>query len=113
MITDNPDTARAWIEQAEPVLEPSPLLMVVSAQAEPMIRPYYDSGQVQGMVTGLAGGAAYENKRGRSGLASEYWDAFSLSLLVATILILIGGLVNASLSSLARNKRKGEEQPYA
>jgi hypothetical protein len=113
VITDNPDTARAWIEQAEPVLEPSPLLMVVSAQAEPMIRPYYDSGQVQGMVTGLAGGAAYENKRGRNGLASEYWDAFSLSLLVATILILIGGLVNASLSSLARSKRKGEEQPYA
>jgi hypothetical protein len=26
---------------------------------------------------------------------------------------LIGGLVNASLSSLARSKRKGEEQPYA
>jgi hypothetical protein len=113
VITDNPDTARAWIEQAEPVLEPSPLLMIVSAQAEPMIRPYYDSGQVQGMVTGLAGGAAYENKRGRYGLASEYWDVFSLSLLVATILILIGGLVNASLTSLARNKRKGEEQPYA
>ena len=113
VITDNPDTARAWIEQAEPVLEPSPLLMVVSAQAEPMIRPYYDSEQIQGMVAGLAGGAAYENKRGRSGLASEYWDVFSLSLLVATILILIGGLVNASLASLARSKRKGEEQPYA
>lgn len=113
VITDNPDTARAWIEQAEPVLKPSPLLMIVSAQAEPMIRPYYDSGQVQGMITGLAGGAAYENKRGRSGLASQYWDAFSASLLVATILILIGGLVNASLTSMARNKRKGEEQPYA
>ena len=113
VITDNPDTARAWIEQAEPVLKPSPLLMIISAQAEPMIRPYYDSGQVQGMITGLAGGAAYENKRGRSGLASQYWDAFSASLLVATILILIGGLVNASLASMARNKRKGEEQPYA
>jgi hypothetical protein len=113
VITDNPDTARAWIEQAGPVLEPAPLLMVLSAQAEPIIRPYYDSGQVQGMVAGLAGGAAYENKRGRDGLASEYWDAFSLSLLVATILILIGGLVNAGLASMARNKRKGEEQPYA
>jgi hypothetical protein len=113
VITDNPDTARAWIEQAEPVLEASPLLMVLSAQAEPMIRPYYDSGQVQGMVAGLAGGAAYENKRGRYGLASQYWDTFSLGLLAATILILIGGLVNASLATLARNKRKGEEQPYA
>jgi hypothetical protein len=113
VITDNPDTARAWIEQAEPILRPSPLLMILSAQAEPMIRPYYDSGRVQGMMTGLAGGAAYENKQGSSGLASRYWDAFSLSLLVVPILILIGGLVNASLTFIARNKRKGEEQPYA
>lgn len=113
VITDNPDTARAWIEQAEPAMKPSPLLMIVSAQAEPMILPYYDSGQVQGMMAGLAGGAAYENKRGRSGLASQSWDAFSASLLVATILILIGGLVNASLATIASNKRKGEEQPYA
>jgi hypothetical protein len=125
VITDNPDTARAWIEQAEPilhpsgVLNPSPLLMIVSAQAAPMIRPYYDTGQVQGLVTGLAGGAAYESKsgfeieNGRSGLASQYWDAFSLSVLVATLLILVGGLVNASLATVARNKRKGKEQPYA
>jgi hypothetical protein len=113
VITDNPDTARAWIEQAAPILKPSPLLMILSAQAEPMIRPYYDSGQVQGMVTGLAGGAAYENKRGRTGLASHNWDAFNASLLVATILILIGALINASLNSMASNKRKGEGQPYA
>lgn len=113
VVTDNPDTAQAWIEQAQPLLESSPLLMVLSAQAEPMIRPYYDSGQVQGMVTGLAGGAAYENKRGRPGLASDNWDVFSATLLVATLLILIGSFINASLASLARNKRKGEEQPYA
>lgn len=114
VIADNPDTARSWIEQAAPVLKPSPLLMIVSAQAEPIIRPYYDSGQVQGMLSGLAGGAAYENKTGlKDGLASASWDAFSASLLVATILILIGGLVNASLATMARNKRKGEEQPYA
>ena len=39
--------------------------------------------------------------------------AFSPERYSATILILIGGLVNASLATLARNKRKGEEQPYA
>jgi hypothetical protein len=113
VITDNPDTAQAWVEQAEPILKPSPLLLILSAQAEPLIRSYYDSGQVQGMVTGLAGGAAYENKRGRSGPATQSWDAFSLSSLAGTLLILIGGLVNASLASIAGRKRKGEEQPYA
>jgi hypothetical protein len=114
VITDNPDTARAWIEQAEPLLHPSALLMILSAQAAPMIQPYNESGQLQGMMAGLAGGAAYENlRRIEGGAAGKYWDAFSLCLLVAAMLILIGGLVNAGLATVARNKRKGEEQPYA
>ena len=46
-----------------------PMLMVISAQAEPMIRPYYDSGQLQGLVTGLAGGKAYEEIINRPGAA--------------------------------------------
>jgi len=88
--------------------------MILSAQAAPMIHPYYESGQVQGMMAGLAGGAAYENlRRIEGGAAGKYWDAFSLCLLVAAMLILIGGLVNAGLATVARNKRKGEEQPYA
>ncbi|MBU2610101.1 MAG: hypothetical protein KJ606_04030, partial [Chloroflexi bacterium] len=40
ILTDNADTGRIWIEQAGPYLKNSPLLMVISAQAEPMLRPY-------------------------------------------------------------------------
>ena len=32
--TDNPDTGRLWIEQAQPALGSKPMLMVVSSQAE-------------------------------------------------------------------------------
>jgi len=112
--TENPDTARAWIEQVQPQLGQVPLIMVVSAQAEPMVRPYYEGmpQQVQGFVTGLSGGAAYEGLMNRELLGRKYWDAFSLGILAAAGLILVGGgfsLFSALLSG-DKNKR-GAGQP--
>ncbi len=68
--------------------------MVISAQAEPLVRPFYQasSRQVSGYVSGIAGGAAYETFTGREQVARGYWDAFSLGVLLAAVLI-IGGAV--------------------
>jgi hypothetical protein len=68
--------------------------MVVSAQAEPMIRPYFDANQIQGLVVGLTGGKSLEAIT-RPGLGRAYWDAFSYGLLVAEVLILVGGIWSA------------------
>ncbi len=90
--TDDPDTARAWVEQVQPFLENKPLLMVVSAQAEPMVRPYYETTpkQVSGMVTGLTGGAAYEQIINRPGVATKYWSPFNAAIIIAIFVIVIG-----------------------
>ena len=118
VLTDNADKARAWIEQVQPSLEETPLVMVVSAQAEPMVRPYYYSSekQVQGLVVGLAGSAAYENAHrdlmSGSGPARQYWDAFSYSLLVAAILVAVGVLISLTASGIAARKQSvGEKKP--
>lgn len=110
VVTENPQTARAWIEQVRPSLGDTPLVMVISAQAEPLVRPYYDAypQQVQGMVTGLMGGVAYENLTGRAGTAGSYWNAFSLGLVVAGLLILAGGVFNAASAMIARSKENAE-----
>ena len=110
VVTENPQTARAWIEQVRPSMRDVPLVMVTSAQAEPLVRPYYDAvpQQVQGMISGLAGGLAYENLTGRSGAAGAYWNAFGLGLAVAGALIIIGGIFNAGLALYARSKENVE-----
>ena len=94
VLTDNPDTGRMWIEQTGQALKGKPLLMVVSAQAAPMIRPYYESNpkQVQGMVSGLPGGAAYEQATQRPGNAAVYWDAYGAGMIAAEMLIVVGGV---------------------
>ncbi|MBN2385752.1 MAG: hypothetical protein JXB85_01945 [Anaerolineales bacterium] len=95
VLTSEADSARAWIEQAGAYLEGTPLVVVASAQAEPLLWPYFDSQQIDGLVIGLAGGSVYEGIIGRPGLAHQYWSAFSIGLLLGVIAILVGMLWSA------------------
>ena len=97
VVTDDNDVARAWIEQVQPLNKDTPMLMVVSAQIEPLIRPYYGEGssrQVAGMISGINGGAAYEVVVGKENLSRDYWDAFNYGLIVFIAVTIIGGGIN-------------------
>ena len=109
ILTDNSDTARIWVEQAGLVLGETPLLMAISAQAEPMIRPYYDSKQIKGLVTGLAGGKAFEQTLQISGLSQKYWEPFSYGLFLAELTILFSALWSAVVIWQNRKSSVGEE----
>jgi hypothetical protein len=99
LITDNADAARAWIEQTESARGNVPFVIVSSAQAAPMIQPYYESRQIHGLVSGLYGGALFEGQNaGRPGFARAYWDAYSLGVLLAMLLVVGGGLWNFALA---------------
>jgi len=109
VITNDHDTARSWIEQVKPRIGTIPLLTVVSAQVEPMVRPYFgtgDNAQVRGIISGLPGGAAYEVAVGEKNLGTAYWDAFSVGVILAVGVILIGGIVNTIQILLSQNKSK-------
>ena len=119
ILTDNADTGRNWIEQAGPQLGTTPMLMVISAQAEPMIRPYFDSGQLKGLVSGLSEAKIYEQSNQsidtqdspghQFGLDNQYWDSFSVGMLVAELLIAAGVILGVVADWRARYKDSGEE----
>ncbi len=104
LLTDQSETARAWVEQTAARREGRPLLIVSSAQAAPMIQPYLLSGQVNGLVNGLYGGAAFEQATGFSSPVRSYWDAYNLSTLFVAMLIVIGGLWNFAAGVRARRQ---------
>jgi hypothetical protein len=106
VLTENPSTARTWIEQVKPLLGDKPLLMVVSAQVEPVVRPYFegDPQVVQGIVAGLPGGATYENMIGRFSLARKYWDAYSVGISLIALLLVVGGVIGIVLHYTAGRK---------
>ncbi|HEX9089867.1 MAG TPA: hypothetical protein VF831_00175 [Anaerolineales bacterium] len=109
VITNDPDIARAWIEQVGQKLQgqDKPLLIVTSTQAEPLIRPYYEASpaQVQGMVAGLAGGLAYGRAVG-SQSQNGIGDAFSIAITVSVLIILVGSIISLVLMMAAANKPK-------
>ena len=110
LVTDDAEAARAWVEQTQELRGATPFLVVSSAQAAPMIQPYFESNQVQGMVSGLYGGAIVERQynNGNPGTARRYWDGYSAGMLIAAILVFGGGLVNLFLGMRDRTaKREG------
>lgn len=111
VLTDNANYGRVWIEQAtaatSPLPFPAPIVLITSAQAGPMIQPYYVSGQVKGIVNGLYGAAIFEqNNAGRPGTARKYWDAYSLGMLLAMSMLALGGLWNLALGTRDRSTLK-------
>ena len=108
VLTDNSELGRAWVEQVQTLVPSTPMLMVVSAQAAPVMQPYYESSQVKGIVAGLAGGMTYEQLRQAPGAAHAYWGAFQAGLLTAMILIIIGILFQGVLALFPASKNKRE-----
>lgn len=99
LLTDRAESARTWIEQlqavkqANPAYPYQPLFLVSSAQAGPLLQPYVSSGQANGLVTGVADAARYEYKNALpTGTARSYWDALSVGLIMAVVLIAVGSL---------------------
>ncbi len=107
VMTNDPDTARIWIEQIGTRLGDTPLLIVTSSQAEPLILPYYEASpkQVQGMIAGLAGGVAYGRTVGNI-QQNGVWDAYSVGVTISILIIIIGSIAGGVVKMLAMNKRK-------
>jgi hypothetical protein len=95
VLTDGLESGRVWIEQTASARGSSPLIVVSSAQASPMLLPYADSGQVSGLIGGLQGASGAEQaNNGLPGLVRRYWDAYSLGTCLAAVLIVLGGAWN-------------------
>jgi hypothetical protein len=108
LVTDRAEAARAWVEQTATHRNGRPLVVISSAQAAPMIQPYLISGQVNGLVSGLHGGAEFEDESARPASARRYWDAYNFSMLAVVVMIFIGGLWNFALGLRDRRQEQAD-----
>jgi hypothetical protein len=97
-VADNPLAVRWWVEQVGPGTEANrPLIAAVSAAADPTVRPYYNAlnpraGQLRGLVSGVAGAAAYENRLQQPGRAMGSLAAQSVASL-SMVVFSLGGTI--------------------
>jgi hypothetical protein len=69
-----------------------PVIGGVTAVSAPTLYPYLQTGQLRGMLGGMAGAAEYENLRFERGMASRGMDAQSLAHLFIVVCIVLGNL---------------------
>jgi hypothetical protein len=109
-VAASPDTARWWVEQLQANRSEIPLVVGVSAGAEPLTMPYVQSGQVNGLVSGFPGAVAYLNAIGVMNTLDPQdrldnyqvpLDALALANYVMVALIVVG-LIAALLRGTGR-----------
>jgi len=81
--------ARRWLEQIQGRYKVK-MAAGVSAAAAPQLEPYLQSGQLQGLLSGLPGAAEYELLLNQPGSAVQMLDAQSLAHLVIIAAIILG-----------------------
>jgi hypothetical protein len=100
VLTDSAENGKIWIEQAGPLRGASPLVMAASAATGPLLHPYFESGQINGLFASLYDSAIIEQiNAGRPGTARRYWDAYNLGLLLA-VAFLLGGSMFSLMTSM-------------
>ncbi len=89
VLAGSQEQLRCWVEQVQ---APYQVAMVagVSAQVDPAARPYYRSGQLKGLLSGLVGAAEYERVSQHPGVALSGMLPQALAHLVIALFILLG-----------------------
>lgn len=70
LFASSAEDVQHWLEVVQPLYPTLPVVAFTSAAADPVVRPYRQSGQLAGLVTGYDGAAAYEELRS-PGAATE------------------------------------------
>ncbi|RIK40187.1 MAG: hypothetical protein DCC55_15830 [Chloroflexi bacterium] len=96
------EDVQQWLEQAQP-LNQLPVVAFTSAAADPLLRPYLESGQLAGLVSGFDGAWAYHQLSGLTlapptesrlsrQLSRQSWGqaAFLLALILGNLAALFG-----------------------
>lgn len=105
------EDVQQWLEQVQP-LNHVPVIAVVGAGADPILRPYLDSGQLAGLVSGFDGAITYQTLAHPTLTASadsllflqrnQQWSAQNVGQLTVIVLIVLG-----NLAALIRRSNRG------
>jgi hypothetical protein len=83
---------KEWVQQVNSRFH-LPMVSGCTAVSAPEYYPYLQSGQLQGLLGGMAGAAEYEKARNEKGSATKGMDAQSLAHIFVAICIVLGNVV--------------------
>lgn len=87
--------AQEWVRQVRSRYD-VPIVAGVTAAEAPDVLPYAQTGQLRGLLAGMAGAAEFERAQGERGPASRGMEAQSLVHVLLAACLVAGGLAGAS-----------------
>jgi hypothetical protein len=102
ILGDDYEGAMAWIEQFSSLSPETSIYLLVSAQAGPLLLPYWESGQIEGMVAGIPDAAALD---GDTMALSSRWRAYQMGVVLVMIMLIVSFSFPANQA--VRDKRGG------
>jgi len=103
IISDDSDAAKTWIEQIHLLSPEMTILVAATAQAIPLLRPYVDSNQIDGMISGLYGTYSYSDLlQSDNGNIEFFWKPQKTGVLFFVIIIILGGILQLVISLTKR-----------
>ncbi len=92
LLSGQPSTLLGWIEQVGSMIE-VPMVAGVISGLKPYAEPYLSSGQLRGLLGGMADAAFYEAMLGKPSEAARATPVQAFALLIALLIILVGSLI--------------------
>ena len=92
ILSDSFEGAQTWIEQLSARSPETPLGILATSQAAPLLQPYFDSGQVVGGVSGFSDAVALAGETGDSAEVLLRWRAYQVGGLILIAALLLGAV---------------------
>ncbi|MFW5713525.1 MAG: hypothetical protein ACOCYU_02520 [Brevefilum sp.] len=108
ILADSYESARFWVEQLSVRMPDTPLFLLVTAKAGPLLTPYLDSGQVSGLIAGIVEMDQFSDDI-EGGLEINLSAAYQLGTLLLAVMILIGAILTGRPE---KDKKEGGDNEY-
>ncbi len=106
ILSDTYKSAGVWIEQVHTLSPKMEVYLVVAAQAAPLLTPYYDSGQVSGMIYGFEDSADIDIYQGITSIGHNRWQAYQAGVIVLIAFLVFGAVFSRPNLNVGENEGK-------
>jgi hypothetical protein len=90
IFSDTYESAGVWIEQVHTLSPEIEIYLVLAAQAAPLLTPYYDSGQVSGLIYGFEDFEGIGTHQGKTSTGPNRWQAYQAGVIVLIAFLVFG-----------------------
>ncbi len=90
LLSDQAEDVQIWVEQLTALMPETQVLLLLTSQAGPLSLPYWESGQVDGMISGVVEAAAFESAVSGQTVSPVGMRAYQLGSGLMVLMLLLG-----------------------